>query len=136
MNLSVKNELSVDELLLLQSEMRNGSKSLALAYLMLLGGHLGVHRFYLKRFGSGATQLVLFLLASVSYVLGFVIGAALGWSEDAILAFFFVFTLTPGLILFVWVVVDIFLMPKMVNEWNRRLEETTIRQILDLRKND
>lgn len=44
-----KNDLSTNELLVLNLEMNKREKSLVLAYLMLLVGHLGVHRFYLKK---------------------------------------------------------------------------------------
>ena len=47
-----KQELSLNELMVFSSELRRAEKSAAIAYLMLLGGHLGLHRFYLKKKGT------------------------------------------------------------------------------------
>src|SRR3546814_218169 len=95
-----KSELSIQQLLLLNSEMKHAEKSLGLAFLMLLGGHLGLHRFYLKRFTSGTIQLVLFIVATISYfVFSFLTAIELA---DAMLLFFFItFVLLPGLVLFI-----------------------------------
>lgn len=74
-------------------------KDVAVAYVLaiFLGG-FGVHQFYLRRAGSGVTQLLLTL-----------VGGATAW-------------LYVGLLLlaavFVWVVVDLFLIPAMVREAN------------------
>lgn len=133
MDIADKRDLDVNELLLLQSEMRNHAKSLAIAYLMLLGGHLGVHRFYLKRYGTGAAQLALFLFAGGAYILTVILGAAFEASDEAVLGFILLFSGIPGLILTVWLTVDLFLMPKMVGEWNRQLEQQLIEQIIRLR---
>jgi hypothetical protein len=128
-----KHDLTVNELLLLQSELRNQSKSLGIGYLMLLGGHLGVHRFYVKRYGSGITQLILFLSATAAYFLAAAIGIALELTEEHIVPFIIIFTVIPAIVLFIWVVVDLFLMPRMIREWNQQVERNTIDQIVALR---
>ncbi|CAG5076213.1 TM2 domain containing protein [Thermobacillus xylanilyticus] len=123
-----KRDLTLEQLLVLQSEMRHAEKSLALAYFMLLGGHLGVHRFYLKRYVSGTIQLILFLAAAFSY---FTAAAFSGvdeeWNAPAII--FLVIMLLTGLALFIWIIVDLFIMPRMVREWNEAREAEIIRKL-------
>lgn len=120
----------MDELLILNSELRHSEKSLALAYLMLLGGHLGVHRFYLKRFGTAVAQLALFLVATATYIVGIIL------IELAALAGVFILgiTVVNGLALFIWIIVDLFLMPRMVREWNEAVENRLLQQIRQFRE--
>lgn len=121
--------------MLLQSEMRNHAKSLAIAYLMLLGGHLGAHRFYLKRYGTGILQLILFLVTCVSYfLLVLIVENEQLADNEPLLILAVIFTLGTFLILTVWVIVDLFLVPKMVRAWNDKVEQETIKQIIAMRK--
>ena len=77
-------------------------KSVAVAYLLLLFvGLFGAHRFYLGRTGSAIVMLVLALL---SFVLTLVAVGMIG-----ILG------------LYVWVFVDLFLVPGIVRDFNNRL---------------
>ncbi|WP_458120435.1 TM2 domain-containing protein [Paenibacillus sp. Z6-24] len=124
-------ELSPQELMLLNSELRPREKSLALSYLMLIGGHLGVHRFYLRRTVSAIIQLVLFLLAMAAYF-GLVFTAE--FNNDAS-GLFLGLTLLTGFPLFVWIVIDLFLIPRMVRDWNQRAEHDVLQQIEWLRQN-
>ena len=123
-----RNDLSLEQLLVLQSELRHVEKSLALAYLMLLGGHLGVHRFYLRRFVSGSLQLALFLIATASY---FAAAAVSSVSEewDALSLALLGVMVLAGLALFVWIIVDLFILPRMVREWNEAREAEIIRKL-------
>lgn len=121
-----KQELTLNELMILSSEMRAAEKSSAIAYLMLLGGHLGLHRFYLKRAGSGAAQLILFVFSIVFYFLLSIAAAA--ESDILIVAAVLLFALT-ALILFVWVIVDLFLLPKMLREYNLAVEREILQEI-------
>ncbi|WP_247681839.1 TM2 domain-containing protein [Paenibacillus sp. Marseille-P2973] len=137
MNIS-KQTLSTTELLILSSEMSKQEKSLTLAYLMLLAGHLGVHRFYLKRPLSGTIQLVLFALTMVCYFVFAIMSAfesevysdGLGMS-----IVFLVLTLLMGLALTIWVIVDACILPGMVKSWNAKLEQSLIDQIVAYRSN-
>lgn len=123
-----KHNLTLEQLLVLQTEMRHAEKSLGLAYFMLLGGHLGVHRFYLKRYISGTIQLVLFLVAALSYFLSIAFtGVEENWNAAAI--FFLVVMLLTGGALFIWLIVDLFLMSRMVREWNEAREAEIIRRL-------
>jgi TM2 domain-containing membrane protein YozV len=80
-------------------------KSAGIAYLLwfFLGG-LGVHRFYLGRTGSGAAMLALWV---VSLLLTVVAVGVLGF-----------------LVIAVWWVVDAFLVPGIVRDYNNRLIAT------------
>lgn len=123
--------MTTSELLILQSELRKQEKSLGLAYLMLLGGHLGLHRFYIKRYKSGTIQLVLFLLASVFYIV-----ASILYDVDGLDSLAFVFiaaTVLAGLSLLVWIIVDLFLMQRWIREWNREAEQKLVQKILQTR---
>ncbi len=117
--------------MLLNSELRSKEKSLALSYLMLIGGHLGVHRFYLRRTISAIVQLVLFLVAMVAY---FGFAFATEFSEEATWSFL-ILLLATGFPLFVWVVVDLFLIPRMVSDLNQKAEQDVLQQIEWLRQN-
>jgi hypothetical protein len=128
-----KQDLTVDELLLLQSELRNSQKNLAIAYLMLLGGHLGLHRFYVKRYKTGTVQLLLFLVALTGYVL---FGVMSAFEVNGVLlasTFILIFAL-PALALFIWVIVDLFLMNRMIQDWNLKTEQQIIQDIVSLRE--
>lgn len=75
-------------------------KEMGIAYILwLFLGTLGIHRFYLGRTGTGITQLVLSLV---------------GWAT-ALLLIGFVFLA----VVWVWVIVDAFLIPGMTREANR-----------------
>ncbi|TJY39852.1 TM2 domain-containing protein [Cohnella pontilimi] len=126
-----KTDLSLEQLILLQSEMRHAEKSLALAYFMLIGGHLGVHRFYLRRFASGGIQLALFLVATACY---FVYGIADAVDETwrPWHAVPIAFLVLSGLALFIWIIVDMCILPRMVREWNSAKEAEIISQITQI----
>jgi hypothetical protein len=128
-----KADLSLEQLILLQSEMRNAEKSLALAYFMLIGGHLGLHRFYLRRFASGAIQLVLFLLAVVAYYGSAVLYGFRDdvWTIEATAAL--IVSVASGAALFVWVIVDMCLLPGMVKAWNADKEKEIMQALTRLK---
>ena len=70
--------------------------------LLIFLGQLGLHRFYLERVGTGITQLLLGLVgwATAAFVVGFLF---LG-------------------VLWIWLFVDLFLIPGMVREANLRTQ--------------
>lgn len=75
-------------------------KSMAIAYILwFFLGMLGIHRFYLGRAGTGIFQLLLGII---------------GWAT-AMLLIGFIF-LIP---LWIWLIVDIFLIPGMVRKANQ-----------------
>lgn len=117
--------------MLLNSELRPREKSLALAYVMLLGGHLGIHRFYLKRIASAVIQLLLFVFAAISYT---VFAIMLEFSETGSIVAL-ILLIATGLPLFIWVIVDLFLLPGIVKTINAEAEQQILQQIEWLRQN-
>lgn len=97
-------QLSTEEKILVETRVANEAKSIVLAYLLLFFvGYLGGHRFYLGRPYSAVTQLLLFLMG---WVLHFVL---IGY--PILLA------------LLIWLIVDAFLIPGIIQEhkeWARR----------------
>lgn len=74
-------------------------KEVGITYVLwLLLGTLGVHRFYLGRNGTAAAQLIL---------------TVTGWATAILLIGF-----VPLAVVWVWVIVDAFLIPAMVRETN------------------
>lgn len=130
-----KSDLTTSDLLLLNSEMNKREKSLGLAYLMLLAGHLGVHRFYLKRIASGVIQLCLFALA-IGFYFVFAVAMAIERMESPDTSYSLLWLIPVilfGLALTVWVIVDACLLPGMVRDLNAKLEQSLIEQIAALR---
>lgn len=128
-----KNDLTVNELMVLNSSLRSAEKSLALGYLMLIGGHLGIHRFYLKRPGTATVQLVLFLIAVVSYFMTYLM---LGVALNTPFIISLVFLCLSAAALFIWILVDLFLLPRMIREWNTRVEQEILEEIIRYRLDD
>jgi TM2 domain-containing membrane protein YozV len=119
-----KHELSLNELMVFSSELRRAEKSAAIAYLMLLGGHLGLHRFYLKRKGTAFVQLFLFISALFFYFM-------LIFSETFMTLILFAL---PAIALFIWIVVDLFLLPGMIKEFNGIVERDILNHMEHYRK--
>ncbi|MFD1954338.1 TM2 domain-containing protein [Paenibacillus thailandensis] len=127
-----KSDLTLNELMVFNSELRNNEKSAAVAYLLLIGGHLGAHRFYLKRTGTAIVQLILFVVATLGY---FCMAIASEFDNIAAIAASVILFAVPALILFVWVIVDLFLMSRMVREYNQKIEDDLLKQIIAYRRN-
>ena len=105
--LDVKTTLSDRQIAILNGEMMQRRKSLGLAYLLwfFLGG-LAIHRFYLD---DKKNALVLMTLT--------IGGVLTSWIYIGFL---------PLLVAGVWLIVDAFLMPGMVQRANDRLEQTLV----------
>ncbi|RAP76970.1 NINE protein [Paenibacillus montanisoli] len=122
-----KKDLTLNELLILNSELRSAEKSAAVAYLMLLGGHLGLHRFYLKRIRSGVAQLLLFIAAVLFYFV-FVFTSAIA-EEFAYSFLALIPCILSGVALFIWVIVDLFLLPGMLRSYNESVKQEILAAI-------
>lgn len=88
--------LDTQQQILIEQRVGNDSRSALVAYLLLIfAGGLGIHRFYLGHTGSGVAMLVLLIVGVLTtpIVIGFVLLLALG----------------------IWWIVDLFLIPGMVN---------------------
>ncbi len=94
--------LDTQQQILIEQRIGNEAKSPLLAYLLwiFLGG-LGIHRFYLGKSGSGIGMLALAFVGAITLPLGvgLFLLAALG----------------------IWMLVDLFLIPGMVNEQRSKL---------------
>lgn len=94
--------LDTQQQILVEQRIGNEAKSPLLAYLLwiFLGG-LGIHRFYLGKTGSGIGMLALAFIGAITLPLGvgLFLLAALG----------------------IWMLVDLFLIPGMVNEQRSKL---------------
>ncbi|WP_373456295.1 TM2 domain-containing protein [Rhizobium sp. L1K21] len=103
--------LSVQEQMLIEQRVTNEAKSVGAAYViwLFLGG-LGVHRFYLGRTGSGTAILILMILGWLTIALG--VGL--------------VFLFVVGL----WVLIDAFLIPGMVNQHKDAVRQRLTTQAL------
>jgi len=91
------------------SGMPESQKSLAVGYiLLLLFGSLGFHRFYCDLNVSGTIQLIMGVIGWVAFwIFGVWLAVINGW---------FGFIILVALV--VWLIVDIFLMPRMIVEAN------------------
>jgi TM2 domain-containing membrane protein YozV len=103
--------LSTQEQILIEQRVANEAKSTGAAYLLwfFLGG-LGAHRFYLGRVGSGVVMFVLFVVGWITLVAG--IGA--------------IFLVVVG----IWVLVDAFLIPGMVQGHKQAVRQALSMQSL------
>jgi TM2 domain-containing membrane protein YozV len=83
---------------------------LLLAYVLLIFlGSLGIHRFYLDRKGSAIAQLLL---------------SVIGW-----ITVFIIIGFIPLAIVYIWLFVDLFLIPGMVNRENEIIEKEIIQSL-------
>lgn len=102
--------LTNEERMLVNSEVNRKGKSMLLGYILLIFlGSLGIHRFYLDKTGSAVAILILTIL---------------GWLT-AVLLVGFIFLAIVG----VWLLVDLFLIPGMVESQNSRLEQEVINNL-------
>lgn len=101
--MSESRELTTEQRILLNSEIDRRGKNMVVAYLLLLFmGTLGIHRFYLGQTGTGIAQLSLTIV---------------GWFTVWI-----IIGIIPLAIVGVWVIIDLFLVPGIVEKENRKLE--------------
>lgn len=96
--------LDTQQQILIEQRVSNEAKSPLLAYLLLIFvGGFGIHRFYLGRTGSGIAMLVLAILGALTLPIG--VGLIL------------------LLVLGIWMLVDLFLIPGMVNTQRDQLRQ-------------
>ncbi|GIP62660.1 MULTISPECIES: TM2 domain-containing protein [Virgibacillus] len=103
-------ELTNEERMLVNSELNRKGKNMLLAYVLLIFlGSLGIHRFYLNRKGSAIAQLLL---------------SVIGW-----ITVFIIIGFIPLAIVYIWLFVDLFLIPGMVNRENEIIEKEIIQSL-------
>jgi TM2 domain-containing membrane protein YozV len=97
--------------MLIEQRIANDGKSIVVAYLLLIFfGGFGAHRFYLGRTGSAVAQLILLILGWLTFV--FVVGIAL------------------LLVVGIWVIVDIFLVPGIVQAQKETMRQRLTQEML------
>lgn len=102
-NISLKQELDSRQLAIAQSELENKKKSTVIAYVLwFFLGSFGGHRYFVGKIGSGIAMAALWL-----------IGVLTTW---LFIGFLFL------AILYVWVIIDAFLLHGWVSRYNERLE--------------
>ncbi|AUJ23463.1 MULTISPECIES: TM2 domain-containing protein [Virgibacillus] len=102
--------LTDHEKLLVSSELNRKGKNMLLAYVLLIFlGTLGIHRFYLDKKGTAITQLILSVVGGLTAIIliGFI----------------------PLIIVGIWLFIDLFLVPGMVEKENERIEQEIIRNL-------
>lgn len=94
-------------------------RSMALAYVAwLFFGVFGAHRFYLKRYNSASAMLALSVGPYVAaFIVGFIAGL-LGWGRGVDDTAVDAVTSLCHMVLAGWMIVDIFLIPGMVESYN------------------
>lgn len=101
----MNNNLTTEERILVNSEVEKNSKNITVAYLLwLIVGVLGGHRYYLGRTRSAIAMTVLTI------------------------------TVVGGVISAIWALVDLFLIPGIINEDKQRVEQEAINNILSRKK--
>lgn len=102
--------LTTEQMTLVETRVTNDAKSMGVAYILaiFLGG-FGAHRFYLGRTGTAVVQLALFVLGWLTLAL--VVGAFL--------------LVAVG----IWLVIDLFLIPGMINSDKIALRERITREL-------
>ncbi|MDO4903530.1 MAG: TM2 domain-containing protein [Limosilactobacillus sp.] len=115
MDFARKHLMTDRELISFESEVNRRSKNVVVAYLLAIFlGSIGAHRYYLKKIGTG---IVMTLLA----VFGWMLFVSILGMEIAILLFFI-----DG----IWVIVDLFLIPSIVNKDRTNVENEVFAQIM------
>ncbi|NUB42925.1 TM2 domain-containing protein [Fertoebacter nigrum] len=108
--------LNTQEQMLVEQRVTNEAKSAGVAYLLVIFfGGLGAHRFYLGSTGSAAAMLVIFIL---------------GWITLPIVV--------GGFLLFaigIWVLVDLFLIPGMVQKHKEATRQRLSSQMIITQRN-
>ncbi len=91
-------------------------RSMVLAYVAwFFLGVLGAHRLYLKRTRSGAA---LFALTATPWLLGFIAGLTAAGDGTALMAVVTFLSIVWWVIVPLWLLVDAFLIPGMVESYN------------------
>lgn len=129
--MSFKNELTTNELLIVKSEMAKSEKTMAMAYLLLFIGFLGLHRFYLGYVTIGILQLciwIFFWIAYISLEIGLVIE-----SLPLIIGSIIIMAVS-GISELIWLIVDACRMKGFVTLYNKKIEDQVIDSIIRFRQ--
>ena len=138
MSVEKKQQLTEKQLTILESEMQKRRKNLVLSYVLLIFlGVLGIHKFYLGKNSQGVKYLVLFIAAWIlgagSIIFGG-IGTLVG-GEGGGLAAFGISTLFGFIfmvVLWCFLLYDLFTLPSQVDRINEDIEDEIIAQLMNV----
>ncbi|MCO7174762.1 TM2 domain-containing protein [Sporolactobacillus kofuensis] len=104
----LRDELTNNELLMLNKELDQRRKNILLAYInALIFGLFGGHRFYLEKTRTALLMILITVLSEVRY----------------------------SFITVIWLIIDLFLLPEMVRQKNLVIENSIAQEILERRQN-
>ncbi|HLR54094.1 MAG TPA: TM2 domain-containing protein [Pseudogracilibacillus sp.] len=124
MNVGMKEELSSEQLSIVQSEMQRKQKNVAVAFILwFFLGWAGAHRFYTDRIGSGIAMLGLNICGVICYFIGLaLLSVILGF---LILPIGFILSLA----FLVWWIVDAVKLQDVINYMNAQIEADIINSV-------
>ncbi|MGB4688021.1 MAG: TM2 domain-containing protein [Acetomicrobium flavidum] len=128
MSVNRKQELTMEQLAVLENEMQKQRKSLGLAYVLciFLGG-LGIHKFYLQETTQGILYLLLGIFSFVSMVAGeFSSLVSFGASGNRLFTVGLFCSIALGLL----ILIDLFTLPGQVRKTTESMENKIIDEIL------
>lgn len=138
MSVEKKQQLTEKQLTILESEMQKRRKNLVLAYVLLIFlGVLGVHKFYLGKNSQGVKYLVLFIAAWIlgagSVIFGG-IGTLMGGEGGGLAAFGMsvLFGVIFIVVLWCFLLYDLFTLPSQVDRINEDIEDEIIAQLMNV----
>jgi len=131
-------DLNEKEILLFRSEMEYQGKSSKLAYILLIAGLFGAHRFYLNKVETACAQVALSVLAVIAYI-AMVVTSSISELEGnttftPAVTFSLLIFLATLLAIIIWLIVDLVKMPKMLGVINKEVEQQLIEKIINMRK--
>ncbi len=133
MSIEKKQQLNEKQLIILESEMRKQKKSLGLSYILLVFlGSLGVHKFYLGKTLWGIIYLVLGIFGWIAIFTESIIAfrrfsyMTSGFNPSA----FGIIGIICEIVLGIFIIIDLFTLPKQVKTINNEIEAKIINEIL------
>src|SRR5699024_8700144 len=124
MYVGMKEELSSEQLSIVQSEMQRRQKYVAVAFILwFFLGWSGAHRFYTYRIGSGIDMLGLNICEAICYV----VGSVLLYVFIGVLILPIAFILTLAFL--VWWIVDAVKLQDVINDMNAQIEADIINSV-------
>ncbi|WP_018963333.1 TM2 domain-containing protein [Coprothermobacter platensis] len=133
MSVNRKQELTMEQLAVLESEMQKRRKSVGLAYVLciFLGG-LGIHKFYLQETTQGILYLLLGVFGFISMIAGeFSSLVSFGATGNGLFEAGLFCSIALGLL----ILIDLFTLPGQVRKATESIENKTIDEILHTANN-
>lgn len=134
MSISKKEQLSEKQLAILESEMQKYKKSVGLAYVLwFFLGSLGIHKFYIGDSKKGLLYLILGIVGWISILAG---GGIALISQSNRGGFLAIVGLICIIALGIMLIIDLFTIPRQINNAYQKNEDKLIDQLLSSQPND